>query len=104
MGGNLDIVPELVFHAATVGRGQHEELATAYASTQSQAWDAEWGWVSRSSVALSALLDRWQSEAAEHHRLLNAHHDGLDVAASTFTEMDRADAQRPSHVYDADVG
>jgi uncharacterized protein YukE len=101
---NLDVVPELVFHAATAGRGQHEELATTYAATQSQAWDAEYGWVGRSAMALSALLDRWQSDGAQHHRLLNDHHDGLDAAASTFVEMDRAHAERLSHVYDADVG
>ncbi|MGH3531705.1 MAG: hypothetical protein ACRDSX_07215, partial [Mycobacterium sp.] len=53
---NLEIVPEEVFHAAAVGRAHHEELAGTYASTQSQGWDAESGWVGRSGAALSGLL------------------------------------------------
>ena len=91
---NLSVKPEEVFHAATVGRDQHEELAGTYASTQSQGWDAESGWVGSSGAALSGLLDRWQSHAGDHHRMLNDHHDGLDAAGTTFSEMDKHDAQR----------
>jgi uncharacterized protein YukE len=86
----MRVVPELVFQASTLGRTRHEELAATYASTQSQAADAGRGWVGRSGAALSALLGRWHSDASEHHRLLNDHHDGLCAAASTFVEMDRA--------------
>jgi uncharacterized protein YukE len=95
---NLDIVPEDVFHVATLGRAQHEELAGTYASTQSQGWDAESGWIGRSGAALSGLLDRWQSHAAEHHRLLNDHHDGLYTAATVFPEMDDQNAERLKRV------
>ena len=91
---NLRITPEEVFHAATVGRDHHEELAGTYASTQSQGWDAESGWVGSSGAALSGLLDRWQSHASDHHRMLNDHHDGLDAAAAAFTEMDNNAGQR----------
>jgi WXG100 family type VII secretion target len=91
---NLDIVPEEVFQAAAVGRAHHEELAGTYASTQSQGWEAESGWVGRSGAALSGLLDCWQSHAAEHHRMLNDHHDGLHTAATVFPEMDDQNAQR----------
>jgi uncharacterized protein YukE len=86
----MRVTPELVFQASILGRARHEELAATYASTQSRATDAGRGWVGRSGTALAALLGRWQSEAAEHHRLLNDHHDGLHAAASTFIEMDRA--------------
>jgi uncharacterized protein YukE len=85
----MRVVPELVFQACTLGRGRHEELAATYASTLSQAADAGRGWVGRSGTALSALLGRWQSVAAEHHRLLNDLHDGLYAAASSFVAMDR---------------
>ncbi len=68
---NLEIKPEEVFHAATVGRDHHEQLASTYASTQSQGWDAESGWVGRSGTALSGLLDRWQSHALDHHQMIN---------------------------------
>ncbi len=91
---NLEIVPEEVFHAAAVGRAHHEELAGTYASTQSQGWDAESGWVGRSGAALSGLLEGWQSHAAEHHRLLNDHHDGLHTAATVFPQMDKQNAKR----------
>jgi uncharacterized protein YukE len=91
---DLDIVPEQVYQAAAVGRARHEELAGTYASTQSQAWDAETGWVGRSGAALSALLDRWQSDAAGHHRLLNDHHDGLYTATSMLVGMDRLNAEK----------
>ncbi|MEE6136669.1 WXG100 family type VII secretion target [Mycobacterium sp. 050128] len=101
-GENLDVVPGLVFHAATEGRGQHEELAVTYASTQSQGWDAEGGWVGSSAVALSGLLDRWQSDATQHHAMLNHHHEGLDAAASGFVDMERDNAQQLSRVYGAD--
>ncbi|MBW0016140.1 MAG: WXG100 family type VII secretion target [Mycobacterium sp.] len=104
-GGRLGVVPELVWGAAAAGRGQHEQLAAVYAATQSQAWDAEAGWVGRSASALSAMLDRWQSAAAAQHAMLNAHHDGLDAAAVTFVEMDRgACAQRLIHIDDTHVG
>jgi hypothetical protein len=82
------VVPELVFQVATLGRGRHEELAATYASTLSRAGDAGRGWVGRSGTALSALLGRWQSVAAEHHGLLNDHHDGLCAAAAGFVAMD----------------
>lgn len=91
---NLEIVPDEVFHAATVGRRHHEQLAGTYASTQSQGWDAQPGWVGQSGAALSGLLDRWQSHAADHHRMLNDHHDGLCTAAMAFTDMDDDTAQR----------
>jgi uncharacterized protein YukE len=91
---NLEIAPDEVFHAATVGRTHHEELAGTYASTQSQGWDAESGWVSQSGTALSGLLDRWQSHANNHHRMLNNHHDGLTTAATAFPDMDDHNAQR----------
>jgi uncharacterized protein YukE len=86
----MRVIPELVFQASILGRSRHEELAGVYASTQSRATDAGPGWVGRSGVALASLLGRWQSDAAEHHRLLNEHHDRLHAAASTFVEMDRA--------------
>jgi WXG100 family type VII secretion target len=92
--GNLVVAPEEVFHAATAGRTHHEQLAGTYASTQSQAWDAESGWVGQSGAALSGLLDRWQSHAADHHRMLNDHHDGLCSAATAFGDMDDDNAQR----------
>ncbi len=85
---NLTIKPEEVFHAATVGRNHHEQLATTYASTQSQGWDAESGWVGTSGTALSGLLDRWQSHAVDHHQMINHHHERMDTAAATFAEMD----------------
>jgi WXG100 family type VII secretion target len=91
---NLEIVPEDVFHAATVGRNHHEELAGTYASTQSQGWDAESGWVGTSGAALSGLLDRWQSHAADHHRMINDHNEHLDTAATAFSEMDKHAAQQ----------
>lgn len=91
---NLNIKPEEVFHAATVGRNHHEQLAGTYASTQSQCWDAESGWVGSSGAALSGLLDRWQSHAGAHHRMINDHHEGLDAAATTFSQMDKDAAQR----------
>jgi uncharacterized protein YukE len=86
----MRVIPELVFQASILGRSRHEDLAATYASTQSRASDAQPGWVGRSGVALASLLGRWQSDAAEHHRLLNDHHDRLHVAASTFVAMDRA--------------
>jgi uncharacterized protein YukE len=85
----MRVTPELVFQASTLGRTCHDELAATYASTESRATDAGPGWVGRSGMALAALLGRWQSDAAQHHRLLNDHHDGLHAAASTFVEMDR---------------
>jgi uncharacterized protein YukE len=85
----MRVVPELVFAAATQARARHEELAVTYASTQSQVGDAACGWVGRSGAALAALLGRWQSDTAKHHRLLNDHHDGLAAAASRFVETDR---------------
>jgi WXG100 family type VII secretion target len=91
---NLTIKPEEVFHAATVGRDHHEQLATTYASTQSQGWDAESGWVGSSGAALSGLLDRWQSHATNHHQMLNDHHEHLDNAATAFTELDHQAGQR----------
>jgi uncharacterized protein YukE len=93
LGGSLEIAPTEVFHAATLGRVQHEALAGTYASTQSRGWDAEPGWVGRSGAALSVLLDRWQSVASEHHRLLSDHHDGLYAAATVLSEMDGHNAQ-----------
>ena len=90
----MDIVPTEVVHAAALGRVQHEGLAGTYASTQSQGWDAEAGWVGRSGAALSILLDRWQWRAGEHHRLLNDHHDALDTAALVFLEMEDCHTQR----------
>lgn len=89
----LDIALEQVYQAAAVGRARHEELTGTYASTQSQAWDAEAGWVGRSGVALAVLLDRWQSDAAGHHRLLNEHYDGLYTASSVFVATDRVNAE-----------
>jgi WXG100 family type VII secretion target len=104
LGEDLKVVPDLVFHAATTGRGQHEELATTYASTQSQGWDAEGGWVGSSAAALSGLLDRWQSDATRHHAMLNHHHEGLDAAASGFAAMERDNAEKLSRVYGANPG
>ena len=95
---NLEIAPEEVFHAAAVGRNHHEQLAGTYASTQSQWWDAASGWVGQSGAALSGLLDRWQSHAANHHQLLNDHHDGLHIAATAFIDMDDDSAQRVKHL------
>jgi uncharacterized protein YukE len=92
-GGSLEITPTEVFHVATLGRVRHEELAGTYASTQSQGWDAEPRWVGRSGAALSGLLDRWQSDATEHHRLLNQHHDGLCAAATVLPEIDDRNSQ-----------
>jgi uncharacterized protein YukE len=89
----LDIVLEQVYQAAAAGRARHEELTGTYASTQSQAWDAEAGWVGRSGAALAVLLDRWQSDAAGHHRLLNDHHDGLYTATSMFVAIDQVNAE-----------
>lgn len=97
---DLDIVPEQVYRAAAVGRAHHAELADTYTRTQSQAWAAEAGWIGRSGAALSALLDRWQSDAAGHHRLLNDHHDGLYTAASTFVGMNRINAEKLNLVDD----
>jgi uncharacterized protein YukE len=94
IGVAVDIVPIEVVHAAALGRAQHEGLAGTYASTQSQGWDAEAGWVGRSGAALSGLLDRWQSRAGEHHRLLSDHHDALDTAAMVFLEMEDRNARR----------
>jgi WXG100 family type VII secretion target len=96
--GNLEITPEEVFHAATVGRMHHEQLADTYASTQSQGWDAESGWVGQSGAALSGLLDRWQSHAANHHQLLNEHHDRLHTAATAFPDLDDHSVQRVKHI------
>jgi uncharacterized protein YukE len=90
----MDIVPSEVVHAAALGRAQHEELAGTYASTQSQGWDAQVGWVGRSGAALSGLLDRWQSAAGAHHRLLNDHHHAIDTAATVFLEMEDHNARR----------
>ncbi len=95
---NLEIKPEEVFHAAALGRNQHEELASTYASTQSQGWDAESGWVGTSGAALSGLLDRWQSHAVDHHQMINHHHEGMDTAAVTFAEMDDNAAERVQHL------
>ena len=91
---NLDIAPDQVYDAAAVGRAHHERLAGTYASTQSQGWDAQAGWVGQSGMALTGLLDRWQSDAADHHRLLNDYHDGLHNAATAFIEVDGAGAQK----------
>ena len=63
-------------------------------STQSQGWDAQAGWVGLSGAALSGLLDRWQSHAGAHHRMLNDHHHALETAATMFLEMDEHNAQR----------
>jgi uncharacterized protein YukE len=93
LGGGFDIAPTEVFDAAALGRVQHEGLAGTYASTQSQGWDAEPGWIGRSGSALSRLLNRWQSDATEHHRLLNDHHDGLCAAATVFRQLDDSNAQ-----------
>jgi uncharacterized protein YukE len=90
----MDIVPTEVVHAAALGRAQHEGLARTYASTQSQGWDAEAGWVGRSGAALSSLLDRWQSHGDEHHRLLNDHHDAVYTAATVFLEKEDRNAGR----------
>ncbi len=95
---NLTIKPDEVFHAATVGRTHHEQLATTYASTQSQGWDAESGWVGTSGAALSGLLDRWQSHAVDHHQMINHHHERMDTAAVTFAEMDDNAAERVRRV------
>ncbi len=95
---NLKIKPEEVFHAAALGRNQHEQLATTYASTQSQGWDAESGWVGTSSTALSGLLDRWQSHALDHHQMINHHHERMDTAASTFSELDNNAAERVQRI------
>jgi uncharacterized protein YukE len=84
----LDIVPEHVHHAATVGRAHHEELAGTYVSTHSQVVDAKYGWVGRSGSALSSMLDQWHSDAGEHHTILNHHHDGLQTAACAFVDGD----------------
>lgn len=100
----LSVVPELILHAWTVGRAHHEDLAANYAATLWQACDAEGGWIGRSGLALSALLDRWQSDAADHHGLLNDHHDGLGAAASQFVEMDRVFARRLGFRDDAHAG
>jgi uncharacterized protein YukE len=100
----LDVVPQLISRVAAVGRGRHEELAAVYARTQSRGWDAEAGWVGRSGRALSALLDRWQSAAAEQYGLLDYHHCGLDSAASAYDDMERAHARRLSRTHDADAG
>lgn len=97
---DLDILPEQVYQAAAVGCAHHEELIGTYTSTQSQAWDAKTGWVGRSGAALSVLLDRWQSDAAGHHRLLNEHHDGLYAATSRFVGMDRLHAENLNLVDD----
>jgi uncharacterized protein YukE len=94
IGVAMDIVPTEVVHAAALGRAQHEGLAGTYASTQSRGWDAEAGWVGRSGAALSRLLDRWQSHAGAHHRLLNDHHHALDTAATVFFEMEDRNARR----------
>jgi WXG100 family type VII secretion target len=91
---NLEIAPEEVLHAATVGRNEHEQLADTYASTQSQGWDAESGWVGQSGAALSTLLDGWQSLATDHHELLNEHHDRLHTAATAFPDLDDRSAQQ----------
>ncbi|BBX47947.1 WXG100 family type VII secretion target [Mycobacterium cookii] len=91
---NLEIKPEEVFHAAALGRNQHEELGGTYASTQSQGWDAESGWVGSSGAALSGLLDRWQSHAIDHHQMINSHHERLDTAATSFSELDNNAAER----------
>jgi uncharacterized protein YukE len=90
----MDIVPTGVVHAAALGRAQHEGLAGTYASTLSQGWDAQAGWVGRSGAALSGLLDRWQSHAGQHHRLLNDHHDGLLTAVAVFVELEDRNARR----------
>ena len=95
---NLKIKPEEVFHAAALGRNQHEQLATTYASTQSQGWDAESGWVGTSGTALSGLLDRWQSHALDHHQMINHHHERMDTAASTFSELDNNAAERVQRI------
>lgn len=100
---DLDIVPEQVYQAAAVGRAHHEQLAGTYASTHSQAWDAEAGWVGRSAAALSALLDRWQADGTGHHRLLNDHHDSLHIATSAFVGVDEANAAKLNLVDDAHV-
>jgi uncharacterized protein YukE len=94
IGVAMDIVPTEVVHAAALGRAQHEGLAGTYAATQSQGWDAQAGWVGRSGTALSGLLDRWQSHAGEHHRLLNDHHHALDTAATVFLDMEDRNARR----------
>jgi uncharacterized protein YukE len=95
---NLDIKPEEVFHAATVGRDHHEQLAGTYASTQSQGWDAESGWVGTSGTALSGLLDRWQSHALDHHQMINHHHERMDTAATSFSELDNNGVERVRRV------
>lgn len=94
IGVAMDIVPTEVVHAAALGRVLHEGLAGTYAATQSQGWDAQVGWVGRSGAALSGLLDRWQSHAGAHHRLLNDHHHALDTAATVFLDTDDRNAQR----------
>ncbi len=91
---NFEIAPEQVFDAAAVGRREHEQLAGTYASTQSQGWDAQAGWVGQSGIALSGLLDRWQSDAAGHHRMLNGHHDGLCTTARAFIEGEQTNARK----------
>lgn len=95
---NLEIKPEEVLHAAALGRNQHEELAGTYASTQSQGWDAESGWVGTSGAALSGLLDRWQSHAIDHHQMINGHHERMDTAATAFSELDDNAAERVQHL------
>jgi uncharacterized protein YukE len=100
----MQVVPGQVYQAAALGRAHHEGLAGVYHSTLSQAWDAQPRWVGRSGAAFWALLGRWQRDAAEHHRLLNDHHDGLHTAACAVVGTDQTNGHTLARVDDTDTG
>lgn len=92
MAAELHANPDVLSHvgAELVSHGQ--SLAAVQTSCHRDADGARLGWVGSSADALSGLLDQWATASGCHLARIDAHADGIRLAAAGFIEMDRHNA------------
>jgi uncharacterized protein YukE len=105
MPQQLRAIPDALSRIGNELADHGESLLALQQSCQSDAQDAQPGWVGSSAHALSGLLERWAMASTTHIALFGEHSCGMHFAAAGFRRMEQGNAAALAELRnDADVG